>query len=258
MTEKQSPTNYFERRAVVDECIRIYPKFCSSFTYKLQREEQNLEIHYGGFNNCFLDEKNKLIYMHIDKCASTSISTALRSSYFTDLTFLKDSVGTAKYFVTHNYTFFAVIRDPADRWVSGLNEFIKRTKPPKGYVVSQLEKNRFVFDEHTAPQHLFLRLCMENNGTIKYLKLDDNLSEKVSNLILNSMLKRHDANLLSGPELFEFENFKGIEIPHLRTSDLDLESCKTVCQKLYDTYAKDNSYFKELYQYDYLLYDKAV
>lgn len=258
MTDKKSPINYFERRAVVDECIRVYPKFCSSFTYKLQRQEENLEIHYGGFNNCFLDEKNKLIYMHIDKCASTSISTALRSSYFTDLTFLKDAQGTAKYFVAHNYTFFAVIRDPVDRWISGLNEFIKRTKPPKGYVVSQLEKNRFIFDEHTAPQHLFLRLCVENNARIKYLKLDNNLSEKISNVILDAMLQKYKVNMLSGSELFQFENFKGIEVPHLRRSDLDLESCKPMCQKLYDTYVKDNSYFQELYQYDYLLYEKAV
>ena len=50
-------------------------------------------------------------------------------------------------------------------------------------MTKQVKNKKYVYDEHTAPQHLFLRLCLEYNGKLKLLKLDGNLKEKVNNFL---------------------------------------------------------------------------
>ena len=41
---------------------------------------QDDDIHKEGFVNCHWNQSSKLVYMHVDKCGSASVSTALRSS----------------------------------------------------------------------------------------------------------------------------------------------------------------------------------
>ena len=63
-----------KRRAVVDDLVEQYGEYCSTFTFKLQKGIDGEEIHKEGFINCFWERKNKLVYLHVDKCGSTSIT----------------------------------------------------------------------------------------------------------------------------------------------------------------------------------------
>ena len=165
-----------KRRAVIDDLVEQYGEYCSTFTFKLRNGIDGEQIHKEGFVNCFWEKNNKLVYLHVDKCGSTSITTAFRKDYpnffsLDNLPRAKDADHLAKYFVESDHVFFAITRDPVDRWISGLNEFMCRYKPPLEWVVSQVKNKKYIFDEHTGPQTVFLRLCLENNGKLKLIKL---------------------------------------------------------------------------------------
>jgi hypothetical protein len=244
------------RRAVVDDLISIYPRFCSDFTYKLQKD--NDELHSPGFTDCFMDVKNKLIYMHIDKCASTSVTAALRTKYFFDMTYAPNYEELSKSLIEKNYTFFTVIRDPMERWISGLNEYMKRYDVSVKYVISQIKEGRYVFDEHTAPQNLFLRLCHQYDGNVKYIKLDYNLENKINDLIYSVIHERYKKNPTE-ENLYDIKHYKKIEISHLRNSkDYDI-NYKNLCRSIFDKYISiDLEHFNKLYQADYDLYNKSI
>ncbi len=235
-----------KRRAVVDDLVEQYGDYCSTFTFKMRSGLEG-QIHKEGFINCFWNKTSKLVYMHIDKCGSTSVSSALKlyCPNFLSLDLLKtdkDPDYLAKYFVESDHTFFAVTRDPAQRWISGLNEFMCRYKPPIDWVIGQIEKGKFIFDEHTGPQTTFLRLCLENQGKVKLIKLDGDLSVKVNLFMKNNT-----------------EDYKPFHVPHLRDSKYFTPNYKPLCAKIYTEYVEqDNERFLELYESDYELYSKGV
>ena len=162
--------------------------------------------------------------MHIDKCGSTSVSSALMLNCpkFISLDKLKsdkDPDYLAKYFVESDHKFFAVTRDPAQRWISGLNEFMCRYKPPMDWVVNQIKNGKYIFDEHTGPQTAFLRLCLENSGKLELLKLDGDLSAKVNLFMKNNT-----------------SEYKPFPVPHLRDSKYFTPNFKPLCAKIYTEY----------------------
>lgn len=237
-------------KAVIDFVVETYPEYCSGFTFKLYKGIKGVQRHNGGFGNCYWDPKHKLIYMHIDKCGSTSITTAfdLAKKEFVKMDDLENPDELAKHLVENEHVFFTAVRDPESRWVSGLNEFMCRFKPPLEYVIKQVESNKFIFDEHTAPQHLFLKLCHDNNANVKYLKLDSNISDKVNDVLRDSLLT--DKEKLA---------YKNIQIPHLRSSKYFIPNYTSICKKIFNSYIKDKSEeFKKLYQKDYDLYNNAI
>ena len=162
------------RKAVIDYLVDEYPDYCSTFTFKLHKGLPNQAIHRDGFINCYLDVKRKLVYLHVDKCGSTSITSAflMEGESFIPLEkFPKanDYDAMAKFLVESGYTFFSMSRDPVSRWISGLNEFMCRYKAPTEWVIKQVKNKKYVFDEHTAPQHLFLRLCSDYNLSLIHI-----------------------------------------------------------------------------------------
>jgi hypothetical protein len=235
-----------KRRAVVDDLVEQYGDYCSTFTFKMRSGLEG-QIHKEGFINCFWNKTSKLVYMHIDKCGSTSVSSALKlhCPNFLSLDLLKtdkDPDYLAKYFVESDHTFFAVTRDPVQRWISGLNEFMCRYKPPIDWVIGQIEKGKFIFDEHTGPQTTFLRLCLENQGKVKLIKLEGDLSVKVNLFMKNNT-----------------EDYKPFHVPHLRDSKYFTPNYKPICAKIYTEYVEqDNERFLELYESDYELYAKGI
>ena len=235
-----------KRRAVVDDLVEQYGNYCSTFTFKLRSGLEG-QIHKEGFINCFWHKTSKLVYMHIDKCGSTSVSSALKlhCPNFLSLDLLKtdkDPDYLAKYFVESGHTFFAVTRNPVQRWISGLNEFMCRYKPPIDWVIKQIENGKYIFDEHTGPQTAFLRLCLENEGKLKLIKLDGDLSTKV-----NLLVKNHTSD------------YKPFEVPHLRDSKYFTPNFKPLCAKIYTEYVEpNNKRFCDLYESDYELYAKGV
>ena len=236
-----------KRRAVVDDLVEQYGKYCSSFTLKLRDGIAGQEIHKEGFINCFWNKSDRLIYMHIDKCGSTSVSSALMLNCpkFISLDKLKsdkDPDYLAKYFVESDHKFFAVTRDPAQRWISGLNEFMCRYKPPMDWVVNQIKNGKYIFDEHTGPQTAFLRLCLENRGKLELLKLDGDLSAKVNLFMKNNT-----------------SEYKPFPVPHLRDSKYFTPNFKPLCAKIYTEYVEpNNKEFLDLYESDYELYAKGI
>lgn len=238
------------RRAVIDDLVNQYSDQCSTFTFKLRKGIPGQQIHKEGFINCYWSRKNKLVYMHVDKCGSTSLTTALRMQKpeFICMDQIPNPDNLAKKLVESNHTFFTMSRDPISRWISGLNEFMCRYKPPVDYVIRQVDSGKYVFDEHTAPQHLFLRLCLENSGNIVYLKLDHKIATKVNDLIKNTI----DDDELKN-------TYKDLEIPHLRNSKYFIPNYTSICKKIYKTYIeKTPDKFNLLYKKDFEIYNNAI
>lgn len=214
--------------AVVDYTIEKYFNYCSNFTFILQKNRH--EIHPPGFHDCFLRRKNKTILMHIDKCASSSIRYALITNGFCDMSLrIKNVDKTKEYFIKNNYNFYAIIREPKKRYISGLQEFIKIHNPSIEYIISNLKNNKFIFDEHTSPQHCFLFLCEKG---CNYLKLDEKLASKVSNIFGKTL--------------------------DISRKNISHENIKNDCEKIFEKYCKKNSEFYKLYENDFELYSIAA
>tara|TARA_Y100000004_G_scaffold195105_1_gene261338 strand:- start:11698 stop:12357 length:660 start_codon:yes stop_codon:yes gene_type:complete len=214
--------------SVVDFTILNHKKNCSDFSFFLQKNRKN--IHPPGFFDCFLNKKSKLVFMHIDKCASTSVSNfCLKNDDFCDMSFrIKNIDKFNDYVRKNNYFFLAIIRNPIDRYISGIQEFIKRYNPSNDYIEKNLKNNKFIFDEHTSPQYIFLSHCKYN---LKYVKLDKNLSNKLSNIL------GYDVNLGNC-------NYSSIHD-------------KIYCNELYLKYLKDNKNFFDLYKKDFELFEAS-
>ena len=168
--------------------------------------------------------------MHIDKCASSSISDfCIHSDYFHDMSFRIYDVKLLNKFVkSNNYFFLSIIRNPVDRYISGLQEFIRRYNIPDKFIEESLKSNKFIFDEHTSPQYIFLKHCHHN---LKSIKLDKHLSKKLSSIL------GYDVNL-----------------PKLNDSDIYLKIKST---NLFEKYLKDNEKFYDVYKKDFELFEKA-
>ena len=159
--------------------IKKYPEYCSSFTIS----DGNLDIKdINLFNGWYLNQKEKLVYVHIDKCASTSISKALSEKNFLEIS----KIDITPLLTNSNYRFFAVLRDPYSRWISGLCEFMTRFNITEKYIIEQLNDKKFIFDMHTAAQHIFLEKFNGLTSNITYLKLDNSIESKINNMIFGS------------------------------------------------------------------------
>ena len=216
-------------RCIVDFTILNHRNNCSDFAFFLHTKCRK-NLHPPGFQDCFLSRHHKLIVMHVDKCASTSISAfCQRNEYFHDMSFRLYDVKLLNKFVKSNdYFFLSVIRDPVDRYISGLQEIIRRYDPPEEFIEKSLKNNKFIFDEHTSPQYIFLTHCHHN---LKYIKLDKHLPQKISSILGYN-----------------------VDIPRLKESDINL---KIKCTDLFKKYLKDNKKFYDLYKKDFELFEKA-
>ena len=208
--------------------IKKYPEYCSSFTIS----DGNLDIKdINLFNGWYLNQKEKLVYVHIDKCASTSISKALSEKNFLEIS----KIDITPLLTNSNYRFFAVLRDPYSRWISGLCEFMTRFNITEKYIIEQLNDKKFIFDMHTAPQHIFLEKFNGLTSNITYLKLDNSIESKINNMIFGS------DKILLGYE---------------RKSD---PMIKLLSHKLFEKYLRINiNDFNKLYCEDFILYRRAI
>ena len=240
-----------ERKAVIDDLVTTYKEYCSSFTFNFRDKCSVEDIHNEGFVNCYWNPTSKLVYMHVDKCGSTSVSTALRKSelkFFPleKMTRKYEPDDLARYLVESGHIFFAITRDPVQRWISGLNEFVCRFRPDIDWVANQVKNKKYIFDEHTGPQESFLKICFDSNANLKLIRLDHQLAPKL-NLFVKSRLCDKDR-----------EKFKPILIPHLRNSDDFIPNYKPLCAKIYKDFVEPNKLeFNKLYRGDYDLYSKG-
>lgn len=123
-------------------------------------------------------------FLSIPKNASVFISSVLRQNnwQFSDLS------------VYHGTNVFCIIRDPIERWVSGMATYISANLLGENYgsemfindyneLVERLIFDNIVFDDHTTPQIEFVNLVPYNKHIEFFLadkdKLLNNLSEYV-------------------------------------------------------------------------------
>jgi hypothetical protein len=212
--------------------------------------KQELDFSCGREIQAFLElEKEKIIYVPIAKNASTSIENSLEftpvkvvlqpNCYF-DLDIPK------KY--RSQYKFFIVTRDPNERWISGINEFLNiydyqgidfdgDEKGSRNKFLSELKNNKFIFDGHTEPQLSTIKFCFKYDIDISFLKLDKNINEKISNILNRPVQIMHSNSM----QQFEFK-LKNYEF----------------CNDIFNKYCANNKNFLDLYEMDYYLYNLSI
>lgn len=138
--------------------------------------------NYKGhcFSECHYNEKIKNIYINIPKNASTNIRAAIVNNEFCSLNLLKSN------FFPNYESSVVVLRDPIERWISGittylnlyvadkndLDSFLKGIKDNKWFFELLFEK--ITFDDHTEKQIYFLKPFDLSNCFYFYL---DNMFE---------------------------------------------------------------------------------
>ncbi len=193
-------------------------------------------------------EGEKIIYAPIAKNASTSITNSLNFTPIKiplqlDCPFLIDI--PEKY--RSGYKFFVVTRNPKERWISGINEFLTIYDDQgvdfhgdgKGYYnkfLMELKNNKFIFDGHTEPQVSIMRFCFKYDLDITFLKLDENLNEKISSILKRKVIINHDN--ISEKFEFKLENYK-------------------FCHDILTKYCMKNKNFLDLYEMDFYLYNHS-
>jgi hypothetical protein len=223
----------------------------------------------------YKSEEKKIIYVPIPKNASSSIINSLKltpiRTYFKE-TYEEKSEFSNVFFKHLNipkkyrtgYKFFVITRDPKSRWVSGINEFLsiylRTLKRPSllnprykhsirdiwGFdgdkesfrikFLNELKNNKFIFDCHTRPQISWINFCSQYNLDITFLKLDENLNEKISNLLKKKVIISHD----NVTEKYESK---------LKTYKF--------CHDILTNYCLKNKNFLDLYEMDFYLYNSS-
>lgn len=213
--------------------------------------KEEIEIQSGKLVEVLYELKEeKIIYIPIAKNASTSITKSLNcTSILTPLqspnsTFYIDI--PEKY--RNGYKFFVITRDPKKRWISGINEFLNiynyegvdfdgDKKGSYNKFLNELKNNKFIFDHHTRPQVSWINFCFKYNLDITFLKLDENLNKKISNLLEREVQITHDN--ITQEFKFKLKNYK-------------------FCHDILTKYCMQNKNFLNLYEMDFYLYDSSL
>ena len=131
------------------------------------------------------------------------------------------------------YRSFCVIRDPIKRWISGVGEFMTRYDGSTNYIIEQVKNKKYIFDFHTAPQHLSVDVYLPKLDNT-YLKLDNKLESKINKLLCSNRI----------------------------TLDIERESnliTKLTCEKIFEKYVRINlEDFYNLYRKDFVLYGMSI
>ena len=114
--------------------------------------------HLGHtLGECWVDVDQDITYIHIPKNASSFIKGCLLSSL--KFTYSNKLVKSNRYLVA--------LRDPIDRWVSGIAEYEFNSKQ------TNIDYQQITFDDHTETQDYFLQDIVLNN--CDFVMVNDNL-----------------------------------------------------------------------------------
>jgi hypothetical protein len=125
------------------------------------------------YGMCYADHLNKKFYINIPKNASTWGKQCVEALAFEHTNYIDSRL------IDKGYEAIIFLRDPIDRWYTGIAEYIHR--------YGLLPSNRFnkdsiglilhkvVFDEHTEQQRMFLQGVNLDNAV--FFKVDHNLSK---------------------------------------------------------------------------------
>lgn len=193
-------------------------------------------------------EEEKIIYIPISKNASTSITNSLNFRPIT--TFVPPN---SKFYVDYidipekyrnGYKFLVVTRDPKKRWISGINEFLNERSDfdeddIRSYdkFIVELKNNKFIFDCHTRPQFSWINFCFKYDLDITFLRLDENLNEKISNVLGREVIINHYNPIEKYESKIKIYNF---------------------CYNILTKYCMKNKNFLDLHEMDFYLYNNSL
>lgn len=196
---------------------------------KLVGGAKNYKIIYDEW---MISPDRSKIFICIPKCATKSTVSLLKKSFnylHVESTIHESDITNYTY---DNSQFYAIVRDPVKRYVSGITQFLTFHNETNIEILERLFKNKkFIFDEHTLPQKFYLENVLKNYQ-VKFIKLDSCIDEKLSN-VLNCTV-----------ELPKLNKSKDASISHIANS-------------LYEKFCVNDKEFYNLYHEDFELYKIA-
>lgn len=140
---------------------------------------RKIKVYEGGHNmgQFFSSPCDRFAYVPIPKCASSWTTKFLQAVSWSVSKDTDDILSTS-------YTTLVVLRDPIERWISGLAQYLT-TYHPKLPLQSrefiQFIFQRIDFDPHTTPQINFITGLETDN--IVFFKFDQNLEKNIKTFI---------------------------------------------------------------------------
>jgi len=219
--------------------------------------EQPILLHdlYHRMHSQFLcidvtcGEIDKLIFVSIPKNASTWVG----ENYFHNRNNAKNFMYTdiENIVKIHRCKFIVILRDPLDRWISGMTQMIY-TEPDRHFSkINPMYIDTFdwetviatvAYDNHTQKQIHFTRVVPFAN--IVWLKFDDNLKENFIDLMSSYgvQLIKNDGNTDNAANITN-NNDKKISVMNKIVSVLDQhpEYSQKIIEYYHDDYALVNS-----------------
>jgi hypothetical protein len=201
----------------------------------------------------------KTVFVEIQKCASQALIKCLTNYHG----FEQHYVYPQEYL---DYAYFSIIRNPNERWISGLNQYVFNTMnifsenylekngKPKNIkdnlkfnqyfndnekllflnIEKGLLENNFVFDGHTQPQWNAVGGTIKSGKKTILLKLDDCISEKMGVILKSKVNIPYDnATKFVG---YKLKNFN-------------------ICQNFHSKYCENNEEFVKFYKNDFQMFE---
>lgn len=180
-----------------------------------------------------IDKKKNIIFLCITKCASTSLKKCLEQIEYEITIYDRLESDIVKY---KNVQFYSIIREPESRYISGLNFFINRYFQGNNLnlIEQNLNKEKFIFDEHTLCQHYFLDKIIKHHN-VNLIRLDKNINEKISDIL-----------------------GVNVSLPRLNSLDEQKNNYTEFCKDMYKKYCVNNENYLNLYDKDYSLYNSSI
>jgi len=138
-----------------------------------------------GYSSGFLSPDTTKFYINIPKSASTFVGSWLLSSGWTSTT-----IGRWGTNWNNINEVIIVMRDPLDRWISGMSQYIKgnilESDNPENFAADYTDltekiivDNLDIFDDHVWPQHCFFENILPE-AKRKYIYVNSNLEETLT------------------------------------------------------------------------------
>jgi hypothetical protein len=177
--------------------------------------------------------ENNIIFLPIGKCASTSFVNCFEKI---DGKTIAGDISESDIMKCKDIKFYAITRNPEDRYISALNYFINLYSQENNLhlIENNLAREKFIFDAHTLPQYYFISNVIKHHN-ITLLKLDKNINEKLSDILKNK-----------------------ITLPILNSHSKQKNNYKIFCKELFEKYCKNNKNYINLYKKDFEMYDNAI
>jgi len=145
--------------------------------------DHGLRISHGGYT-----------YIKMPKCASDSIQSAITSKDYKYLIGRPEQDGN----------FFTVIRDPLDRWVSGVCEYLNRQADGTDKLIintlDAIATGSIIFDEHTIPMTYFLYPF--NGYNITYFRMSNNIFDEINTTFDLDLAYKHSNKSIKNNGLY--------------------------------------------------------